>query len=221
MPIWNKIEDLANHFQRVIKLSAEHEYTPDSKYEWHNTLYSSDRYRRAHIEIVDKRDSYGIYILHTTIFPHLNDPSPIFGFDAVCGKNKITGAFHDFSPAGDHTGIMCSWFQNQVSDMAWNKPRELPYWAKRIFSPDMVAAGNLQDELEIDQLCDLAKTTLAYYLNNVGLAQQSGSEYYMAQNRYCHWQKQNPHVIKSMVAMGVAETTVREFVDTVLFPEVV
>ena len=221
MPIWDKIEDLANHFQSVIKRSADREYSPDSKYEWHNTLYSSDRYRRAHIEIVDKRDSHGIYILHTTIFPHSNDPSPIFGFDAVCGKRKITGAFHDFSPSGDHTNSMYSWFENQVNGMAWNKPRELPVWARQIFSPAMVAAGNLQEEIEIDQLCNLAKNTLTYYLNNVGWAQQSGSDYHMAQNRYCHWQKQNPHVINSMVAMGVAEATVREFVDTVLFPEVV
>lgn len=221
MPVWDKIEDLANHFQSVIKPTAQYEYTPDSKYSWHNTLYSGAQYRRAHIEIVDKRESHGIYILHTTIFPHLNDPSPIFGFDAVCGKNKITGAFHDFSPTDDHTSIMYSWFQNQVSDMAWNKPRELPEWAQRIFSPAMVAAGNLQEESEINQLCKLAQTTLSYYLNNVGLVQQIGSNYRMAQNLYCHWQKQNPHVIKSMVAMGVAEDTVREFVDTVLFPEVV
>jgi hypothetical protein len=85
----------------------------------------------------------------------------------------------------------------------------------------MVAAGNLQESSEIDQLCDLAKNTLSYYLKNVGWAQQSGSDYHMAQNRYCYWQKQNPHVIKSMVAMGVPEDTVREFVQTVLFPEVV
>jgi hypothetical protein len=220
MPVWDKIEDLANHFQSVIKQSADQEYTPDGQYDWHNTLYRSDRYRRAHIEIVDKRESHGIYILHTTIFPHLNDPSPIFGFDAVCGKNKITGAFHDFSPAGDNTSIMYPWFKNQVSDMEWNKPRDLPEWARKIFSPAMVAAGNLQEELEIDQLCNLANTTLAYYLDNVGWAQQRGSDYHMAQNRYCYWQKQNPHVVKSMIAMGVSESVITQFVAEVLFPEV-
>jgi hypothetical protein len=150
----------------------------------------------------------------------LNDPSPIFGFDAVCGKNKITGAFHDFSPAGDTTSIMYPWFQNQVHNMEWNKPRDLPEWARKIFSPAMVAAGNLQEESEIDQLCNLAKTTLAYYLAHVGWDQQSGSDYHMAQNRYCYWQKQNPHVVKSMVAMGVSEIAMKKFVETVLFPEI-
>jgi hypothetical protein len=84
----------------------------------------------------------------------------------------------------------------------------------------MVAAGNLQDELEIDQLCSTALTTLDFYLKNVGMEQQSGADYHMAQNRYCHWQKQNPHVIKSMVSMGVPEATMTQFVKEVLFPEV-
>jgi hypothetical protein len=43
----------------------------------------------------------------------------------------------------------------------------------------------------------------------------------MAQNRYCHWQKQNPHVIRSMVSMGIDEAKMKRFVDEVLFPEVI
>jgi hypothetical protein len=83
----------------------------------------------------------------------------------------------------------------------------------------MVAAGNLQDEAEIDQLCATALTTLDFYLKNVGIEQQSGADYHMAQNRYCHFQKQNPHVIKSMISMGVPETTMQKFVREILFPE--
>jgi hypothetical protein len=219
--VWDKIEQLAKHFESKFNATGETiEGTLDKEYDWHNQLWSSNRYRRAHVEVVDKRDSHGIYILHTTIFPHFNDPSPIFGFDAVCGKNKITGAFHDFSHAGDPNSFMYLWFKAQVHDLEWNKPRELPEWARMIFSPAMVAAGNLQDQAEVDQLCDTAKTTLDFYLNNVGLDQQSGADYHMAQNRYCHWQKQNPHVIRSMVSMGVPEPVMKRFVDTVLFPEV-
>jgi hypothetical protein len=218
--IWKKVEDLAVYFEQAISKSADSTYTAGDDYDWHNTLYSSPRYRRAHIEIVDKRDSHSIYILHTTVFPHFNDPSPIFGFDAVCGKNKITGAFHDFSHAGDPTSFMWLWFNAQVHGLEWNKPRALPEWAKMIFSPAMVAAGNLQEETEVDQLCEIAKTTLDFYLSKVGHDQQSGADYHMAQNRYCHWQKQNPHVIRSMVSMGVPEPVMKRFVDTVLFPEV-
>ena len=42
----------------------------------------------------------------------------------------------------------------------------------------------------------------------------------MAQNRYCHYQKQNPHVVKSMLAMGIPETEMNRFVKDVLFPEI-
>ena len=219
--VWDKIEELARNFEQqfnntgeLLKDDLHHEY------EWHNLLWTSPRYRRAHVEVVDKRETHGIYILHTTVFPHLNDPSPIFGFDAVCGKNKITGAFHDYSHAGDPQSPMYLWFKDKVNGLEWNKPRELPEWASQIFSPAMVAAGNLQEEAEVDQLCEVAKTTLDFYLKNVGYSQESGFDFHMAQNRYCYWQKQNPHVVRSMVAMGIEESVIRRFVNEILFPEV-
>ena len=192
----------------------------EKKYNWFNEIYRSNKFRRAHIEIVDNRESHKIYILHCTIFPHYNDPSPIWGFDAVCGPKKITGAFHDFSWAGDSDHFMHVWFKNRSKELLWNKPRELPSWAKQIFSESMIAAGNLQEESEIDQLCDIAKKSLDFYLNNVGLTQQSASDFHMAQNRYCYYQKQNPHVINSMISMGVDEKTMKNFINEILFPEV-
>lgn len=221
MPAWDKIEQLAQYFENRFDATGEPiEGTLDDKYDWHNVLWSSMRYRRAHVEVVDHRETHGIYILHTTVFPHFNDPSPIFGFDAVCGERKITGAFHDFSISGEPDNFMWLWFNAKIQGLEWNKPRELPEWARQIFSPAMVAAGNLQEEAEIDQLCELAKTTLDFYLSNVGLSQESGFDFHMAQNRYCYWQKQNPHVVRSMVAMGIEESKIKEFVETVLFPEV-
>ena len=217
--VWPKIEELAKQIEH--KFAETGQYYSDSthSYDWYNSLYSSPRYRRAHIEVVDRRESHKLYILHCTIFPHYNDPSPIWGFDAVCGANKITGAFHDFSAAGDSNHRMYQWYKEAVSGLEWNKPRVLPDWAQQIFSPAMIAAGNLQEEVEIDQLCATALSTLDYYLKNVGLDQQSGADFHMAQNRYCHYQKQNPQVIKSMIAMGVSESTIKQFVREVLFPE--
>jgi len=219
--VWDKIEELARNFEQQFNNTGElSKEELHHEYDWHNLLWTSPRYRRAHVEVVDKRETHGIYILHTTVFPHLNDPSPIFGFDAVCGKNKITGAFHDYSHAGDPTNFMYLWFKAKVNGLEWNKPRELPEWARQIFSPAMVAAGNLQEETEIEQLCEVAKTTLDFYLKNVGYSQESGFDFHMAQNRYCYWQKQNPHVVRSMVAMGIEESVIRRFVNEILFPEV-
>jgi phycocyanobilin:ferredoxin oxidoreductase len=220
MPVWDKIEKLANYFEKTLAESADQEYDAGDQYDWYNKMYSGERFRRAHIEIVDNRESYGIYILHTTIFPHINDPSPIFGFDVICGKNKITGAFHDFSAAGDPSHEMMKWFGAQTLVLEWNKPRELPEWAKMIFSSSMVAAGNLKEDAEIDQLCKLAKTTLAYYLKNIGDTQRKTGDHSIEQNRYCYWQKQNPQVSRSMIAMGVPEAVIANFVKNVLFPEI-
>ena len=219
--VWTKIEALAKHFEdRFNATGTVIEGSLDTDYEWHNQLWSSPAYRRAHLQVVDRRDTHKMYIVHCTIFPHYNDPSPIWGFDAVCGMNKITGAFHDFSISGDPTNTMYLWFKDKVNGIEWNKPRDLPEWARMIFSPAMIAAGNLQEEVELDQLCDIAKTTLDFYLANVGLDQQDVANFHMAQNKYCHWQKQNPHVVRSMVSMGVDEAKMRRFVQEVLFPEI-
>jgi hypothetical protein len=217
--VWPKIEELAKQIEHKFAETGQPYTDSTHSYDWYNSLYSGPRYRRAHIEVVDRRESHKLYILHCTIFPHYNDPSPIWGFDAVCGANKITGAFHDFSAAGDSNHRMYQWYKEAVSSLEWNKPRVLPDWAQQIFSPAMIAAGNLQEEMEIDQLCATALSTLDYYLKNVGLDQQSGSDFHMAQNRYCHYQKQNPQVVKSMIAMGVPESTIKQFVREVLFPE--
>jgi hypothetical protein len=218
MPVWDKIEQLALDLQRKFNETGT-KYAENNEEGWTNYLYSSPAYRRAHVEIVDFREHHNIYILHCTVFPHFNDPSPIYGFDAVCGPNKITGAFHDFSYAGDPTSFMYLWFKAKVHGLEWNKPRQLPEWAQQIFSPAMVAAGNLQDEVEIDQLCVTALTTLDFYLSKVGHDQQDIADFHMAQNRYCYWQKQNPHVIKSMISMGIPEDKMKQFVNEVLFPE--
>ena len=219
--VWNKIEALANALKSKFDATGEPiKSTVDTDYDWHNQLWSGARYRRAHIEIVDNRESHGIYILHCTVFPHFNDPSPIFGFDAVCGENKITGAFCDFSPAGDSDHLMLHWFAKEVLYYDWKRTRDLPEWAQRIFSPNMMAAGNVHVGEELDNVCELATRTLDYYLKNVGDTQQDAADFHMAQNRYCRYQKQNPHVIKSMVRMGVEEAKMQRFVNEVLFPEV-
>lgn len=220
--VWNKIEQLAKQIEDRFNTTGEPiDGTVSTDYDWHNQLWASPRYRRAHIQIVDNRESHKLYILHCTIFPHFNDPSPIWGFDAVCGPNKITGAFCDFSSAGDSNHIMMRWFGTETKKYGWQKPRELPEWARNIFSDNMVAAGNVQEGQELDDLCQLALDSLDYYLKNVGNTQQDTADYHMAQNRYCHYQKQNPHVIRSMVSMGVAEPVIKRFVREVLFPEVV
>ena len=219
--VWGRISHLAEQFNHKLSLSGDMRSVDNPNFDWDNTIYRNNYYRRAHVEVVDRRTTHKIYILHCTVFPHFNDPSPIFGFDAICGPSKITGAFLDYSSAGDSNHSMMQWFADQVVELSWSKPRTLPDWAQKIFSKNMVAAGNINSEQELDLLCQLALKTFDYYLNNVGYTQESGSDYHMIQNRYCHCQKQNPQVVKSMVSMGVPEPVIREFVEHILFPETI
>lgn len=182
-------------------------------------VFSSLRYRRAHISIVDARQEKKLWLLHVTVFPHTHDPSPIYGFDIVAGPNKVSGAFHDFSASGDATNFMCSWFKNQTLDLEWNRVRELPDWAKQIFSPNMVAIGAVGSE-ELTEFIKLGLTNLDFYLDNVGIEQQSLFDYHMAQNRYCRYQKQNPHTPRVLVNLGFTQDEAVQFVEQKLFPEI-
>ena len=187
---------------------------------WVNRVWTSGAYRRAHVDVVDARESKGLWMMHCCIFPHIHNPAPIYGFDVIAGKNKITGCFHDYSKAGDAEHPMMDWFADEAQKLEWNRTRKLPDWAERIFSPSMVAAGNVQDEQELEQIFAMAKTTLAHYLETVSETNNTANDTTEAQNFYCENQKQNPHTPRVMVSLGLSEEDVRHFIQECLFPEI-
>jgi phycocyanobilin:ferredoxin oxidoreductase len=187
---------------------------------WVNKVWTSSAYRRAHIDVVDARETKGLWMMHCCIFPHLHNPAPIFGFDVVAGKNKITGCFHDFSPAGDSDHPMIEWFAEEANKLQWNKTRKLPEWAERIFTTSMVAAGNVSDESELEQIFSMARANLAHYLDTVKETEHTHPNTADAQNYYCVNQKQNPHTPKVMVSLGLSEEDVQVFIQDCLFPEI-
>jgi len=220
--VWDKMIPLSQNILETLEQSTDDElkYTAESGngYLWENYIFTSRNYRRAHVEIVDAREAKKIWVMHMTIFPELDDPSPIFGFDVVCGANKITGAFHDFSKNGNCP--VYAWFIDRSSKLEWNKPRVLPDWATQIFSPGMIAAGNISEEEELDKLADLAIESLDVYLYNVGCVKKTGESYKENYNNYCKYQKMNPHTPAMMINLGIDETVFRNFMDEILFPEI-
>jgi phycocyanobilin:ferredoxin oxidoreductase len=188
---------------------------------WINKVWASSIYRRAHIDVVDARATKGLWMMHCCVFPHLDNPAPIFGFDVIAGKNKITGCFIDYSPSGDAKHPMIEYFGDEVSRYDWHKPRALPEWAQRIFSPHMVAAGNVSDESELKQIASLADILVNHYVETVGETKGTADVAVVkaAQNFYAQNQKQNPHTPKVMVSLGLSEEDVTAFVQECLFPE--
>jgi phycocyanobilin:ferredoxin oxidoreductase len=195
---------------------------------WINRVWHNDNIRRAHIDVVDARESKGLWMMHVCIFPQLHNNGPIYGFDVIAGKNKMTGAFHDFSPLGGPNGDgvnhnMVEWFEDMVQDYVPSKKRELPEWALNIFSGSMVAAGNVSDLREADTIINLAQNTLKVYLEVIGDHNNSGepSMVLEGQNWYCHNQQQNPHTPKVMKSLGLNEADVERFCTDMLFPKTV
>jgi hypothetical protein len=187
---------------------------------WVTKGWASSRYRRAHIDVVDARESKGLWMMHCCIFPHTHNPAPIFGFDVIAGKSKITGCFYDYSAAGDNEHPMLEWFAGEANRLDWNKTRKLPDWAERIFSPSMVAAGNVSNEEELEQIIAMAKAGIQHYLSTVAETNNTANNTTEAQNYYCENQKQNPHTPRVMVSLGLSEDDVKHFIQECLFPEI-
>ena len=187
---------------------------------WVNRVWTSFKYRRAHIDVVDARATKGLWMMHCCIFPHTHNSAPIYGFDVVAGKNKVTGCFHDYSPTVNISHPMSTWFAHEVSKLEWRRERELPEWAQRIFSKSMVAAGNVQSEEELEQIAELARTTLAHYLDTVDETNNAVADTTHEQNYYAQNQKQNPHTPRVMASLGLNEDDVRVFIQECLFPEI-
>ena len=164
--------------------------------------------------------------MHVCIFPQLHNNGPIYGFDVIAGKNKMTGAFHDFSPLGGPNGDgvnhnMVEWFEDTVSEYVPSKKRELPEWALNIFSGSMIAAGNVTDIHEANTIVELATNNLKVYLECIGDHNNKGepSAVLEGQNWYCHNQQQNPHTPRVMKSLGLNEADVEKFCTDMLFPK--
>jgi len=222
--VWDTLIEIQQLLEKEFDRTGTEQFEPGmdrfNQPGWVNRVWSSDSYRRAHVDVVDARDTKGLWMMHCCIFPHIHNSAPIFGFDVIAGKNKITGCFHDYSKAGDADHPMMEWFADEVSKLEWRKQRTLPEWATNIFSSSMVAAANVSDELELAQITDMAKTTLAHYLESVAETNNTATDTTQAQNYYCENQKKNPHTPRVMVSLGLSEEDVTHFIQDCLFPEI-
>lgn len=222
--VWDTLIDIQHLLEKSFERTGveTHELGMDrfNQPGWINRVWNSENYRRAHIDVVDARTTKGLWMMHCCVFPHIHNPAPIFGFDVIAGKNKITGCFIDYSPTTDREHPMIQYFANEVGSYEWIKKRELPEWAQRIFSPHMVAAGNVNDETELSQIAELANTLVNHYVETVGETNHKIADNTFEQNYYAQNQKQNPHTPRVMTSLGLNEEDVRVFIQDCLFPEI-
>ena len=222
--VWSTLIDIQSLFTEHFSKTGIEVYEPGmdrfNQPGWVNRVWTSSFYRRAHVDVVDARETRGLWMMHCCVFLHLRNPAPIFGFDVIAGKNKITGCFVDYSPTADKNHPMCEWFAGEVDKLEWRKERALPDWAQRIFSPSMVAAGNVQDETELAQIRELAEKCVYNYTATVMESAGQCDDNTEQQNFYAQNQKQNPHTPKVMTSLGLSEDDVTMFIQDCLFPEI-
>ena len=219
--IWDKLIECE---QKIIAKcdSLGDETFDDPEFDWLNRVFKGEHFRRAHIDSVDARATKGLYMTHICVFPNFDNDAPIYGFDIIAGKNKVTGAFHDYSPVMDSNHPMCNLFRDCVENLEWKKQRELPPWAQAIFSKHMVAASNVRID-EMDQVVTMALNNLDMYFDELPKYTHDQFDQSLIkdqQNRYCHYQKQNPHTPKAMEALGLDPVDIKHFIEECLFPEI-
>jgi hypothetical protein len=224
--VWNTLIKIQDHLIKSFEATGVEIQEPGmdrfNQPGWVNRVWRSNTYRRAHVDVVDARESKGLWMMHCCIFPRLDNNGPVFGLDVIAGKNKITGFFHDYSPTIEKNHPLILEFGSRVSKLDWRKARELPEWAQAIFTEHMVAAGNVNSSKELDQIVQLSFDSIDEYLDLIGQYNWEADvdEVKAAQNRYAHYQKQNPHTPKTMTALGLDEEAVRIFVQECLFPDI-
>ena len=223
--IFNKLKSHAEELNTILAQRAFLNAT-DTAYTWNTRSYTNCWFRRANLDIIDAIESKKLYMMHLCVFPHTYDSAPIYGFDIIAGTNKVTGAFLDFSPIGDHA--YNPWFLDFVEPTRWSKPRELPEWARNIFSPHMVAAGNINTDFEMDVILELSKKSLLHYVDNINKHRPAMKyedmvaqyDFTNQQNYYCQQQKQNPHTPRVLSSLGFKEQEIHDYIHKELFPEI-
>ena len=226
--IWNQLIDCQNQIINIFDSYATeiHEDGLDSfnrpDQGWINRVWGNCNVRRAHIDVVDARNSKGLWMMHVCVFPVLHNNGPIYGFDVIAGKNKMTGAFHDFSPTTERDHPMILGFYDSVENFQPKKTRELPDWAKNIFTDHMLAASNVNTQEEAIEIIRIALDNLKSYFEEIGdynyMSDKATTA--AAQNWYCNNQQKNPHTPAVMKSIGLPEHDVDTFCRDMLFPTI-
>ena len=226
--LWDKLiefqEDIIRifeeHANEIEEPGLEAFNQPDNG--WINRVWANQSVRRAHIDVVDARNTKSLWMMHVCVFPNVNNDAPIYGFDVIAGKNKMTGAFHDFSPSSAIDHPMIDGYRESVEEFIPTKKRELPEWARNIFTDSMLAAGNVKTEEEAVEIINIAKNNLLAYFSEVPLFDGCGNrdEVIAAQDFYCHNQQQNPHTANVMKSLGLDPNDVDTFCKDMLFPKI-
>ncbi len=211
--MWKKFIQVQQNFTELFDQHAERFDNGEIYEPFHtNIFFQSEKLELGHISVIDKRDDRGMWMMHVAAFARPNYPMPIFGYDVICGKKKVTGCFHDISPTVGESDTAFA-FEMATKEFTAKRKRELPDWAKQIFSNNMIAVGQ-PDDTECEQLVTIGTEMLDIWLNELAetsicLLQEKDHE--NAKAKYCENQLKNDNSRNVMIALGMDEEYVKKF----------
>lgn len=184
---------------------------------WINLKFDTDNIRYGHLEYF-KADNDKVEVVHSTCYPQLNTPLPIFGFDIIALNKKVTGIFCDVTPAPhDHPILrsMLSTYHNAHK----GKIRALPEWAG-FFSPQFLAVSPEENNwFNISEQCENLFEKYLLYADRITdkLSKKDSLLHKDGQNNYSLQQQKNTKTMKALSAY-IGEEAAKTFVEKVLFP---
>lgn len=213
------LDDTFNRYNRIFYKTGEEVFSPaDSEFSlpgWYNFTWTSpDFFKEAHVNVIDARDTRGIWMMHCCVYPHNHNPGPIFGFDIFAGKSKVTGAFLDYSPViPEHAFTL-----NKRATIAGVERRTIPDWGVPIFSKNILALKNIQHIVGISGISYIAITALYEYLRYIKPLNNLADDVSDKHRFYCQQQKLNKNNINVLMALGLSEDQATKYINSCLFP---
>jgi hypothetical protein len=213
---WDKFIVLSEELKNIFSKHAD--LVADGR-DWHedhiNYFFKNHMLEMGHISIIDRRETHGMWMMHVNTYTNEKYPMPVYGFDVICGKKKVTGCFHDMSPTTPNHPVVKQ-YEDTVRGFVPVRTRPLPDWAKEIFTESMVAAGNVKDEVEIDRLVDFGIRNLKNWFEYASTLEPTddvelSKQHNAGKAKYCHNQLMNDNSKNVMVALGLGEDYVKRF----------
>jgi hypothetical protein len=184
---------------------------------WSNTWLTSPRFRHGHVETLDMPGR--LCVLHVCLFPPLDDPASIFGFDMIAGPARVIGIFLDLSPVCAERPTPCLGDIVDPAGLAdFAEKRVLPSRGD-VFSADMLAVRPV-DQTEVERAIALARDALDGWLARADPRRPAARPAVAAgQACYVDAQRRNEHTRRMLTGFIGAELA-RRFVVEILFPPV-
>lgn len=194
------LSGLVSQFEEVLSNYSDSRSTIEG-YPWYNKVFRGPNFRWAHVEHYYHRTAD---IVHVVVMPNGWDEYGIFGYDVILINGKPTGLFMDVTPTVRPMPTF-------AVDEEIGQLRTIPEWAN--FSENFVC---VQPELET---IDVGVKVLSEYMPNLGIYAGPPEEILLRQQEYINMQRSNDKTYK-MLASHIGSDKAREFIDNILFPNV-